>query len=115
MNPSALILLLRTKPQNIEFNQVIEVITQYYVYHPTCFSNGGLVNEPGTNEGSCKIFYFAQIHQLSAAETLHLFGDYYRKDVLAHANSNDHGNIRNFMATGWQGIIFAGQALIERD
>jgi hypothetical protein len=115
MNLSALILLLRSKPQDIEFNQVIDVITQHYVYHPTRFSNGELVNAPGTNEGSCKIFYFAHIHKLSAAETLQLFGDYYRKDVLEHANRSDHSNIRNFVATGWQGIIFAGQALVERD
>jgi hypothetical protein len=114
MKPSALILLLRNNPQNIEFNQVIEVITEHYVYQPTRFSNGDLVNNAGTNEGSCKIFYFAQIYQLSAAETLQLFGDYYRKDVLAHANRSDHGNIRNFMVNGWQGIIFEGQALIER-
>jgi hypothetical protein len=113
MKPSALILLLRNNPQNIQFNQVIEVITEHYDYQPTRFRNGDLANDAGTNAGSCKIFYFAQIHQLSAKETLHLFGDYYRKDVLAHPKSSDHGNIRTFMKSGWPGISFEGVALIE--
>jgi hypothetical protein len=32
------------------------------------------------------------------------FGTYYRDDVLANPEGSDHGNIRNFMKTGWAGV-----------
>ncbi|MGH8558319.1 MAG: HopJ type III effector protein [Methylococcales bacterium] len=39
-------------------------------------------NDAGTNEGSCKIFFFALLHGLEKDKTLKLFGDYYRIDIL---------------------------------
>ncbi len=99
----------------IEFEQVMQVITDNYQYQPAQFRNGELVNEMGTNEGSCKIFYFAQLNKLTAEQTLTCFGRYYREDVLAHPNGNDHGNIRNFMKTGWQGIEFKTAALLPAE
>ncbi len=60
---------------------------------------------------SCRIFAFAKIHNLSAEQTLALFGDYYRKDVLGNPDGTDHQNIRNFMRDGWAGIQFDGEAL----
>ena len=71
-----------------------------------------LVNEAGTNEGSCKIFYFAQLNNLNVQQTLACFGRYYSEDVLSNPTGNDHGNIRNFMKTGWQGIEFKSVALL---
>jgi hypothetical protein len=62
------------------------------------------------NEGSCKIFAFALIHQLSEAQTLTLFGDYYH-DVLNNPEGSGHQNIRNFIRDGWRGICFNGVAL----
>ena len=100
------------EPSTIEFSQVMDVINSVYIYSATKFTNGKTVNEAGTNEGSCKIFSFAQLNQLSEAETLACFGDYYRKDVLEHPENNDHTNIRNFMVSGWQGISFEQRALI---
>jgi len=101
--------------ENISFDQTIEIITSNYNYTATEFSNGlanaKLVNEAGSNEGSCKIFAFAQINQLNQQQTLNLFGDFYRKDVLEHPSGNGHQNIRNFMLFGWDGIQFSGQAL----
>lgn len=100
--------------QPIDFQDTMAVIAEHYHYQPTEFSNGieaVLVNEAGRNEGSCKLFAFAKLHQLSQQQTLNLFGDYYRKDVLAHPEGTDHQNIRHFMRDGWAGIQFAGQAL----
>ncbi|HEY8036884.1 MAG TPA: HopJ type III effector protein [Methylobacter sp.] len=99
----------------IGFNETIAVITENYDYQPTEFSNGLneqiLVNPAGTNEGSCKIFAFAQLHQLDQQQTLNLFGDYYRLDVLNDPNGTGHQNIRNFMQYGWDGVSFKGVAL----
>jgi HopJ type III effector protein len=51
------------------------------------------------------------LHRLSEPQTLQMFGDYYRKDVLSSPAGSDHANIRQFMQYGWDGIEFAGQAL----
>lgn len=100
--------------QPVEFQETIAVIAEYYDYQPTEFSNGlqqTVVNEAGRNEGSCKIFAFAKLHQLTVEQTLALFGDYYRQDVLGNPAGNDHQNIRNFMRDGWDGIVFEGEVL----
>ena len=102
---------VKQQESSIEFEQVMQVIQDNYQYQPTSFTNGELVNESGTNEGSCKIFYFAQLNELSEKQTLACFGRYYRDDVLKNTNGSDHGNIRNFMQTGWQGIEFKSAAL----
>ena len=103
---------LKSQHQTIEFEQVMQVIMENYHYQPTTFHNDKLVNEAGTNEGSCKIFYFAQLNNLNQQETLACFGRYYRDDVLANPEGNDHANIRNFIKTGWQGIKFDSAALL---
>ena len=99
----------------VSFDETIAVITENYHYQATEFSNGlnedTLVNKAGTNEGSCKIFAFAKIHQLDQQQTLDLFGDYYRLDVLNDPEGSGHQNIRNFMKYGWEGICFKGEAL----
>ena len=99
----------------VSFDETIAVITGNYHYQATEFSNGlnvhTLVNIAGTNEGSCKIFAFANIHQLDQQQTLNLFGDYYRLDVLNDPQGTGHQNIRNFMTYGWEGICFNSEAL----
>jgi hypothetical protein len=90
----------------ISFGDTISVITEHYHYCPVKFTNGTLVNEAGTNEGSCKIFAFAKLHQLTEPQTLNLFGDYYREDVLKNPEGSNHQNIRNFMREGWAGMQF---------
>ncbi len=114
MQKEQLINLIKTDPQSIEFNNVIETISQHYHYAPTRFTNGEVVNENGTNEGSCKIFSFAQLNNLNEQETLTCFGKYYREDVLAHPERTDHTNIRTFMQSGWEGIRFETQVLLEK-
>jgi HopJ type III effector protein len=102
----------------VSFDEAIAVITENYHYQATEFSNGPnehiLINKAGTNEGSCKIFAFAKIHQLDQQQTLNLFGDYYRLDVLNDPHGTGHQNIRNFMKYDWEGICFKGLALTAR-
>lgn len=111
--------LIRQQPDQVGFDQVMTVIDEYYDYHPCEFYNGSgadrLVNSAGQNQGSCKIFAFARLHDLNAAQTLACFGDYYRRDVLAHPGGGDHANIRRFMRHGWSGIEFAEFPLQPRD
>ncbi len=108
---AALLAEIKQQEKSIEFEQVMQVINDNYRYQPTTFKNAELVNEAGTNEGSCKIFYFAQLNTLNQQQTLACFGRYYREDVLANPEGNDHANIRNFIKTGWQGIEFKSVAL----
>lgn len=94
----------------LDFEDSIQVIADNYRYTPTAFCNGEVENAAGQNEGSCKIFAFAQLNSLSEAQTLACFGRFYQ-DVLNTPDGNDHGNIRSFMVNGWNGISFAGEAL----
>lgn len=106
---------IKSSPESTQFDEVIETINDYYEYTPTRFTNGSgdnkVTNEAGANEGSCKIFSFAKLHSLDESQTLHCFGRYYREDVLENPEGNDHANIRNFIASGWKGIHFEGEAL----
>ena len=108
---------IRQNPDGIGFDEVIATIKDHYHYTPTRFSNGlgeaRVINEAGQNEGSCRIFAFAQLHRLNQVETLCCFGKFYREDVLGNPAGNDHANIRNFMRDGWAGVVFDGVVLKE--
>lgn len=118
MTPDQLIAHLKTNPESIDFEDVIAVIDRHYHYSPVRFSNGigddRLDNEAGTNEGSCKIFAFARLHDLDPPTTLACFGRFYRDDVLKQPEGDNHGNIRRFMKYGWEGITFGGVALTPK-
>jgi len=109
---------LSTAPEKIEFEDVMQIISDNYNYTPTRFTNGKdsdqITNEAGCNEISCKIFSFAQLNHLDEKQTLACFGQYYRNDVLANPESNNHANIRNFIKYGWNGIQFEDIALVEK-
>lgn len=92
------------------FPETIAYIDENYIFTPTKFKNGNQINNAGENNGSCKIFAFAKLNQLSKEETLSLFGDFYQ-DVLNTPEATDHQNIRNFMTFGWDGIQFEDEAL----
>ncbi|MBD1575294.1 MULTISPECIES: HopJ type III effector protein [Vibrio] len=100
-----------TEPLSVEFEQTISVIDGNFTFTPTAFKNGEVENDAGQNNGSCKIFAFAQMHNLTEAQTLACFGKFYRQDVLEHPENEDHQNIRNFITHGWAGIEFAAPAL----
>jgi hypothetical protein len=101
--------------QPVDFKQTMAIITDYYHYQPAEFCNGlqddVLINQAGSNEGSCKIFAFARLHCLDQQQTLNLFGDFYRVDVLTDSAGSGHQNIRRFMRYGWQGICFSAEPL----
>jgi hypothetical protein len=118
VNHEDLIARIRTAPDNIRFDEVMDTIAAHYDYSPCRFSNGvgddRVINEAGQNEGSCKLFAFARLNGLSETETLACFGDYYHKDVLEQPEGTDHANIRTFMRHGWGGIRFDRPALTPR-
>lgn len=114
MTPDAFLHTLKTEPQTIEFTDTIAAIETLYDFAPTAFQNGDLRNDAGQNSGSCKIFAFAQLQQLTHEQTLACFGHYYREEVLQQPDADNHQNIRNFMQTGWDGIQFDGTALTTK-
>lgn len=102
---------LENSQEEIKFKDVIAFIDEHYDFISTKFTNGNTVNEVNQNNGSCKVFSFAKLNDLSKEETLNLFGEFYREDVLQNPEGTDHQNIRNFMEFGWDGISFEGKAL----
>ncbi len=111
MQVTELLTQVREQPESVDFAEVIACIDANYQYTPTNFGNGDVQNAAGTNEGSCKILAFAQLHGLDQPQTLALFGKFYREDVLQNPDGSDHGNIRNFIQHGWGGVKFEKQAL----
>jgi hypothetical protein len=105
---------LRCNPEQIEYDTTLTVIDGLYDFTPVSFQNGDQFNMTGQNNGSCKIFAFARLHRLTEQETLACFGRYYREDVLLNPDAGTHPNIRNFMESGWAGILFRGAALVPR-
>ena len=101
--------------ESVTFSETMAIIDEHFQYQASQFHNGlgkdRLTNTAGTNEGSCKIFAFARLQQLDKLQTLALFGDYYRLDVLSNPEGNDHQNIRNFIKYGWDGITFDQEPL----
>lgn len=105
---------LKNAPETIDFKEVIAFIDENYDFTPTKFTNGKTINEADQNNGSCKVFSFAKLNDLSKEETLALFGDFYRIDVLKNPEGTDHQNIRNFIEFGWDGILFEGESLTKK-
>ena len=105
---------LEKSPEKIIFKDVIAYIDENYDFAPTKFTNGNTINEANQNNGSCKVFSFAQLKNLSKEQTLSLFGEFYREDVLNNPDGTDHQNIRNFIEFGWDGISFDGEALKKK-
>jgi hypothetical protein len=110
MNLKTFMSRLKQEPEALQFSEVIELIESLYRFTPTAFRNGTVSNSEDQNQGSCKVFSFAQIHQLDQQQTLHCFAEHYRA-VEQSPDGDDHANIRQFMQNGWDGIEFDGQAL----
>ena len=102
---------VKAAPETLEFNELMALIEAEYRFTPAEFSNGGLLNTADQNQGSCKLFSFAQLNGLSKEETLACFGAFYREDVLQNPDADNHQNIRNFMQSGWNEIKFSSEAL----
>ncbi len=108
---------LASSPQQIEFTDTMAVIDNNYDFIPSGFNNHGLLSEANENNGSCKIFAFAKLNQLSKQNTLDCFGAFYREEVLKNPEGQDHMNIRTFMlapeATPFLGITFTEQEVLK--
>ncbi len=105
---------LKEMPTSVEFSETMAVIEENYTFEPTAFTNGELRNESGQNSGSCKLFAFAKEQSFTKEETLACFGGYYFDDVLNNCAGTDHQNIRNFMKTGFGGLVFEKNPLMEK-
>ncbi len=102
---------LKTKPKSIEFSETMAIIEANYEFTPTAFKNGDLQNNAGENSGSCKLFAFAKLQGFTKEETLACFGKFYFDDVQKDPNGKGHQNIRNFMKTGFDGLVFEEEPL----
>jgi len=98
---------------SVMFEDVIAMIDEHYESGLIEFKNGDIVNKQGENEGSAKVLSYAALSNLDKETTLKLWGQYYR-DVLATPDGDDHGNIRNFMKTGWEGVPFENGIALTR-
>lgn len=96
-----------------KFADVLAFIEARYTHVATAFKNGQQANGANENQGSAKVFAFAQLNGLDPAQTLRLFAEHYAS-VLAAPEGADHQNIRQFMQHGWDGIQFEGQALTAK-
>ena len=96
---------LQTDPSSIVFTETMQLIDDNYNFTPTSFTNGELQNKEGENSGSCKLFAFAILNELTKEETLACFGEHYQ-NVLEDSEGNGHQNIRNFIKTGFNGLVF---------
>jgi hypothetical protein len=105
MNLNEFLQKLNDAPDSVDFSDTMAVIEALYDFTPATFQNGEVLNAAGQNSGSCKLFAFAKLNNLSQQQTLHCFGGYYR-DVLNTPQGSDHQNIRNFMKYGWDGVEF---------
>jgi hypothetical protein len=113
MKVQLITLIEKLKNHSLPFKGVIEFIETYYQHQPTAFKNGEAQNEATQNQGSAKVFAFAQLNNLSKEDTLLLFAEHYQS-VLNTPDGTDHQNIRQFMQHGWSGIVFEGAALTAK-
>ena len=106
-------LLKQLQAGEAQFADVITFIEARYTHTPTAFQNGQQHNAATENQGSAKVFSFAQLNDLDQQQTLSLFAEHYAS-VLATPEATDHQNIRQFMQHGWDGIKFEGNALTAK-
>jgi hypothetical protein len=95
------------------FSDTLALIERYFDYQPTGFHNGPLFNAPGDNAGSCQVFALGRYCNLPEADTLQLFAEHYNQ-VIDTPAGDSHGNIRQYISTGWSGIQFEGEPLTLR-
>lgn len=105
--------LLELLKRDVQFNEVLEVIANGYLYSPSAFNNGDQYNAENQNQGSARVLYAAHLNQLTEEETLHLFGEHFQS-VLNDPEGTDHQNIRQFLKYGWSGVRFEREVLTSK-
>lgn len=98
---------------DLQFSEVLQYIENNYKYTASAFTNGNQENAEDQNQGSAKVFAFAQLNNLSQEDTLKLFAEHY-KSVLETPEGTDHNNIRQFMQNGWNGVKFENTVLTQK-
>ena len=106
-------LLNQLQSGEAKFSDVIVFIEARYTHTPTAFQNGQQHNAATENQGSAKVFSFAQLNGLDQTQTLSLFAEHYAS-VLATPEATNHQNIRQFIQNSWNGIKFEGTALVVK-
>ena len=106
-------LLNQLQSGEAKFSDVIAFIEARYTHTPTAFQNGQQHNAATENQGSAKVFSFAQLNGLDQTQTLSLFAEHYAS-VLATPEETNHQNIRQFIQNSWNGIKFEGTALVVK-
>ena len=106
-------LLAKLAAGEAKFSDVIAHIDAAYTHTATAFKNGLQHNAATENQGSAKVFSFANLNGLDQAQTLSLFAEHYAA-VLTTPEATDHQNIRQFIINGWDGIEFEGTALVAK-
>ena len=106
-------LLNQLQSGEAKFSDVIAFIEARYTHTPTAFQNGQQHNAATENQGSAKVFSFAQLNGLDQTQTLSLFAEHYAS-VLATPEATNHQNIRQFIQNSWNGIKFEGTALVAK-
>ncbi|WP_159633820.1 HopJ type III effector protein [Sphingobacterium composti Ten et al. 2007 non Yoo et al. 2007] len=106
-------LLHQLSAKQIFFLDVLAFIEANYNYTPSAFKNGNQQNAATENQGSARVLFFAKINNLSKEDTLSLFAEHYDA-VLNSPEGNDHQNIRQFMANGWDTVSFDNAVLFEK-
>lgn len=106
-------LINNLKNHSINFADVLKHIEAEYNHKPTAFKNGDVYNEATQNQGSAKVLSYARLNNLSKEDTLLLFAEHYQS-VLDDPDGEAHQNIRQFMAYGWDGVLFEGDALTKK-
>lgn len=97
----------------INFAAVLANIDDQYTHVPTAFKNGDQTNSSTENQGSARALFYARLNNLSKEETLRLFAEHYQ-NVLDNPTANNHQNIRQFMLSGWEGVLFEGTVLLPK-
>ena len=113
MNLKQFMNMLNQSPENIQFADSIALIESLYSFTPTAFINGSLENSADENQGSCKVFAFGIHQKLDDKQTLLCFGEHYRS-VQKDPDGSEHGNIRQFMKTGWDALSFDDNPLTPK-
>ncbi|PHQ24556.1 type III effector HopPmaJ [Marinobacter guineae] len=113
VNDAVRIHLASLEAGHASFEDSLALIERHFEYQPCGFRNGHVVNAAGENAGSCRIFGLGQYCNLSEPDTLKLFAQHYQQ-VLDDPAGESHGNIRQFISTGWSGIRFDGVPLRQR-
>lgn len=106
-------LLSELAANRINFAAVLANIDDQYTHVPTAFKNGDQNNSSTENQGSARVLFYAQLNNLGKDETLSLFAEHYQ-NVLDNPTANNHQNIRQFMLSGWDGVIFEGTVLMPK-